>query len=122
LDGRDNTAWNSDGNKVGPGLGITLTYHFGRPVHLIAITVRNGYVRSSLLGTEAFAANGRLKRVIVRTDTGGTRWQLRDTPRPQTLRADLGRTRTVTLVVESVYQGNRFSDLALTDIAFTGRG
>lgn len=122
LDGLKNTAWNSDGDVVGPGPGITLSYDLGRVVRLSAITVRNGYVTSKVLGTNAFAANGRLKRVTVRTDRGSLLWELRDTPKPQTLRAQLGSTRRVTLTVVSVYPGSRFTDLALTDIAFTGVG
>ncbi len=120
-DGRDDTAWNSDGKKVGTGIGITLRYDFGRRVALRAVTLRNGYVRSAHSATP-YTDNERLRGITLHTDAGTFQWELRDTPDPQTLRQAFGMTTTVTITVRSVYPGRRYTDLALTDIAFTGAG
>ena len=121
LDGRDDTAWSSDGTKVGTGVGVTLRYDFGRRVDLRAVTLRNGYVRSIRPPTP-YADNERLRGITLRTDTGTFQWDLRDTPDPQTLKQSFGMTTTVTITVRSVYPGRRYTDLTLTDIAFTGVG
>ncbi len=122
LDGRDDTAWNSDGRKVGTGRGVTLAYEFDAPVDLRSITVRNGYVRSPERGTRSYRANGRLREVVVHTDGGEHTWNLEDTPEEQTMAQPFGPTDVVRLVVVRVYPGTEFRDLALTDIAFTGVG
>lgn len=121
LDGRDYTAWNSDGKKVGTGVGVTLRYDFGRRVDLRAVTLRNGYVRSAHSAT-SYADNERLRGITLRTDAGTFQGELLDTPDPQTLRQAFGKTTTVTITVRSVYPGHRYTDLALTDISFTGVG
>ena len=126
LDGKENTAWNSDSDVVGTGVGVTLRYDFGRAVQLHAITVRNGYVTSRVptVGTKVWRQNERLRQVLLKTDAGQVLWRLDDKPQPQTLYRpdDFGTTRTVTIVVKAVYPGSTYDDLALTDIAFTGVG
>jgi hypothetical protein len=124
LDGKADTAWNSDSDVVGNGVGVTLTYRFGRPVQLHAISVRNGYVSSRVasVGTKVWGRNERLKQVLVTTDAGRVVWDLDDKPTPQTKHAAFGTTSTVRIVVRAVYPGSSFEDLALTDIAFTGVG
>jgi len=117
LDGNNDTAWNSDGKKVGRGVGIRLQWRFDRPQHIVQITVLNGWVHSRKFPT-IFADNGRIKRVRVTTDTGSTDWALADSPRPQTLRMDLGTTGTVRFEVLEVYPGAKYPDLALTGISF----
>jgi hypothetical protein len=121
LDGRDDTAWNSDPKKGGRGIGITLTYEFGRQVDLKAITMRNGSVRSAGSAT-IYADDERLHGVTVRTDHGTFAWSLRDTPDLQILQTSFGETAAVTLTVQSVYAGHKYQNLALTEISFVGVG
>jgi hypothetical protein len=118
LDGRPQTAWNSDGQ----GVGATLTYTFSSPVDLRSVTVLNGYqkVRRSSSGAtvDLYALNERIRTLTVVTDAGRVPWSLRDDRTPQTLTHDFGRTRTVRLEVTAVYPSARYRDLALSDVAF----
>ena len=117
LDGRDDTAWNSDGDRGRNGAGATLTYTFDKPRRIVRITVRNGYVRSPR-DSAVYAHNDRLRRVRVTTQHGSRTWDLADSPDPQTLTVDLGVTSSVQLVVETFYVGKQYQDLALTEISF----
>jgi hypothetical protein len=56
--------------------------------------------------------------LAVNTDAGTNTWQVRDTSDPQTLDLTAAPTRAVTLVVEAVYPGTRYKDLAITDVSF----
>lgn len=121
LDGLDSTAWNSNGARDGQ-VGLTLVYTFDTPVDVRRIDVLNGYVRNPEGDPSVYSRNARLREVVVRTDETQTRWTLDDRPTLQSLEAELGTTRSVTLEVVSVYEGTGFLDVALTEIAFTGVG
>jgi hypothetical protein len=118
LDGRPQTAWNSDGR----GVGVSLTYTFPEPVDLRSLTVFNGYqklLRTSGGATvDLYALNERIKTFTVITDAGRVTWNLRDDRTPQTLTHDFGRTRAVRLVVTAVYASAKYHDLALSDVTF----
>jgi hypothetical protein len=118
LDGRPQTAWNSDGR----GVGVSLTYTFPEPVDLRSLTVLNGYqkrLRTSGGATvDLYALNERIRTVTVITDAGRVPWNLRDDRTPQTLTHDFGRTRAVRLEVTAVYPSAKYHDLALSDVTF----
>jgi hypothetical protein len=118
LDGRPQTAWNSDGQGVGAGL----TYTFAEPVDLRSVTVRNGYQKvlrtSSGATVDLYALNERVRTFTVITDAGRVTWNLRDDRTPQTLTHGFGRTRTVRLEVTAVYPSAKYRDLALSDVSF----
>ena len=122
LDGRPETAWNSDGQ----GDGATLTYTFASPVDLASITVLNGYqkVRTASNGStvDLFALNQRVKALRVVTDAGSVDWALRDDRSAQTISRAFGRTRTVRLQVVSTYPSEKYEDLAVSEVRFTARG
>jgi hypothetical protein len=122
LDGRPETAWNSDGQ----GTGAELTYTFATPVDLASITVLNGYqkVRTGSNGStvDLFALNQRVRTLRVVTDAGSTEWALRDDRSAQTLSRAFGRTRIVRLQVVSTYPSDRYQDLAVSEVRFTARG
>jgi hypothetical protein len=123
LDGAPGTAWNSDGKADGAGPGITLTYTFRRPVDLRSISVTNGYqkvVKRSGSTLDLYSANSRLRRVTVVTDTGTWTWDLKDAKAPQAFRQTFGSTRTVTLEIVTVYKGSRYTDVGVSEVAFTG--
>jgi hypothetical protein len=114
LDGNVRTAWNNRSAVAGSGVGETLTYRFPRAVHLVRIGLVNGYVKTA----ELRAANGRIRGVLITTDSRTLRVTLSDTVSRQRLDRDFGLTRKVTLRVTSIYPGDRYTDLALTEIAF----
>jgi hypothetical protein len=114
LDGDTRTAWNNHSAARGSGVGETLTYRFSSPVHLVRITLVNGYVKTA----ELRADNGRIRGVVILTDRRTLRVTLSDTASRQRLEREFGMTRTVTLRVTSIYPGARYTDLALTEIAF----
>jgi hypothetical protein len=121
LDGRPETAWNSDGR----GAGVTLVYTFARPVDLRSITVLNGYqkVRAGSSGpVDLYPLNARVRTFTVVTDDGSTGWTLRDDRAPQTLTHTFGRTRTVRLRVEAVYPSRKYQDLAVSEVRFGAAG
>jgi hypothetical protein len=122
LDGRPETAWNSDGQ----GTGATLTYTFARPVELDSVTVLNGYqkVRRGAGGAtvDLFALNRRVRALRVVTDDLTVDWALRDVRAPQTLSRAFGRTRTVRLQVLSTYPSRRYQDLAISEVRFGTTG
>ncbi len=125
LDGKPETAWNSDGRKDGKGPGMTLTYGFGDPVQLTGITVLNGYqktITSSGKTQDLYELNSRVGLVRLVTDTATFTWELADDQAPQTLTKAFGPTSSVRLEVLSVYPGSKYLDLALSEISFTAVG
>jgi hypothetical protein len=114
LDGDTRTAWNSHGAVDGSGVGETLTYRFSSPVHLVRVDLVDGYAKTA----ELRAANGRIRGVVILTEHRTVRATFSDSASRQRLDRDFGLTREVTLRVTSIYPGARYTDLALTDIAF----
>lgn len=114
LDGDTRTAWNNHGAVRGSGVGETLTYRFSSPVQLVRIDLVNGYAKTA----ELRADNGRIRGVVILTDRRTLRATLSDSAARQRLDRDFGTTRKVTLRVTSIYPGARYTDLALTEIAF----
>jgi hypothetical protein len=114
LDGNTRTAWNNHSAARGSGVGENLTYRFSGPVHLVRIDLVNGYAKTA----ELRADNGRIRGVVILTDGRAFNATLADTAPRQRLDRDFGLTRKVTLRVRSIYPGARYTDLALTEIAF----
>jgi hypothetical protein len=113
LDGNRSTAWNSHG-ETEPNEGVRLTYTFDKPVKLVRITVVNGYARNATL----FRGNERVKKLTVTTDAGATPWTLKDTADAQTLTLDGAATKAVTFTIDSVYKGNKYKDVCITEVGF----
>ncbi len=122
LDGRADTAWNSNGEQ--PGSAATLTYAFAAPVDLRGISLLNGYQKTAPRSKvpDLYLANARIRSVRVITDAGQWTWNLKDEQPWQTLSQDLGRTRTVRLQVLSVYPGNHWRDVAVSEVSFIALG
>ena len=106
LDGDRTTAWNSNGDKVGSGEGVVLTFTFEGPLRLRGVALLNGYQKTTKDGKNLYKANGRVSGFTVVTDNSTKEWKVKDSPEPQALEADLGETSTVTLTVTGVYPGN----------------
>ncbi len=114
LDGNLETAWN-DG-APGAGAGEKLTYRFRSPVDVKTIGLINGYASTP----ELFKQNARIRDMVVVTDFARFPVTLSDSLARQELNLAFGRTASVVIEIVSVYPGNRYDDLALTEIDFAG--
>jgi hypothetical protein len=114
LDGNASTAWNSNGAKVGTGVGQILTFTFARPTHLVRLDFINGYARNRTL----YKQNGRIRGLQIITDRGSFNSELADRDVVQSIEHDYGTTTSVTIKVTSIYPGNTFPDLGLTEAGF----
>ena len=112
LDGDLATAWN-DG-APGSGVGERLTFAFDEPVELVSLEIVNGYAKSA----DLYAANARVREARIVTDEVTTDVELLDIISPQTIDGPFGTTGSVTIEVLSVYPGNRYEDLAISEIVF----
>jgi hypothetical protein len=109
------TAWNSD-SPEDDGRGQTLTYRFTEPVAISSIQFVNGYAKNE----GVFAANHRIREILVHTDAGSQLVTLLDTTARQEIEFDFGFTSKVILEVQEIYPGDGFTDPALTaDLALT---
>jgi hypothetical protein len=117
LDGDPTTAWN-DGVRGTP-TGESLEYRFASPVQVTRIELVNGYDKVVSEG-DRFTQNARIRMARIRTDDGETLQQLQDTREPQSVTGSFGPTCRLTLLVESIYPGEEFEDVALSEIAFFG--
>jgi hypothetical protein len=114
LDGDRRTAWVE--GVPGLGLGARLTFRFPQRVRLTGVRIVNGYAKS----TAALLDNAAPRTLLISTDgrSAPVRARLPHDSRPQTTRADFGPTRRVVLEVESAYRGDRFQDLAISEVSF----
>lgn len=117
LDGDPATAWN-DGIRGDP-TGESLTYTFASPVRVERIELINGYDKVIPEG-DRFTQNARIRAARFVTDAGETTSELQDSREPQTVTGDFGPTCQITLVVDSIYPGAEFEDVALSEITFFG--
>lgn len=119
IDGDPLTAWNSDSPEA-DGRGESLTFRFSEPVDLKKVRFVNGYAKNP----EIYAANHRLREVLVLTDRSERMLTLLDTSDPQEIGFDFGLTSKVRLEVVDVYTGDGFArpdlsaDLALSEVSF----
>ena len=117
LDGDRDTAWNHDSTGSGlPPEGQFLRYTFATPIHLTRIDIVNGYAKSET----AFGENARVETISARIGLSSPAvvFPLADTHQIQTLEHDFGLVTEVSLVIDSVYPGTKYRDVAITDVFF----
>jgi uncharacterized OB-fold protein len=114
MDGKRSTAWNSNGDRLDSNVGQRLTYTFSKPVKLARVTIVNGYARSPTL----FKGNERVAKMTLQTDAGQAQWDLADNDQPQSLDVKPEPTKKVVLVVDAVYDGNKYKDVCVTEVSF----
>ena len=114
IDGDIRTAW----VEGVPGLarGAQLRFRLPNRVALARIRVVNGYAKS----TAVLLDNAAPRTVLIRSDgmRGALRRTLARDSRPQSIRAAFGKTRQVSIEIVSAYRGDRFQDLAISEIWF----
>ena len=116
LDGDRRTAWNE--GVEGPGVGETITVRLRERSWVATIVVRNGYQKSDT----TFLSNMRAKSVRLTTDDGSSF--------VITLQDDQGEqavalpepvlARELVFEVREVYPGERYEDLAISEISALG--
>lgn len=117
LDGEPATAWN-DGVDGDPA-GAWLEYTFASPVRIARIEIVNGYDKT-VDDLDLFDANARVRDVTIETDESSTDVQLDDSREPQSIDGPDEPACRVRLLIDSVYEGTRFEDVAVSEIMFIG--
>jgi hypothetical protein len=114
LDGDVKTAW-AEGRR-GLGIGARLRFTLPQRAELTRIRIVNGYGKSRAHLLDNAAA----KAIVIDTDGNREplRRQLSRTARPQSIQAKFGATRNVTITIASAYPGDRFEDLAISEVSF----
>jgi hypothetical protein len=114
VDGDIRTAW----VEGVPGLarGAQLRFRLPKRVALARIRLVNGYAKS----TAVLLDNAAARTVLIRSDgmRGALRRTLSRDSRPQSIRGAFGNTRQVSIEIVSAYRGDRFQDLAISEIWF----
>ena len=122
VDGDLRTCWQEAAE--GPGIGESITYRFERPVDVDWLEVATGFQWPDHpdLG-DLFAANGRVTALAVSADGAPAREvSLRDEPGWQRVCLDAAGVEVITLTLQGVAAGERWSDASISEVRFwTGR-
>lgn len=114
LDGRPETAWNT--NEDGVGQSITISVNANATVN--GLKVMNGYNKISASGTDLYYANARAKKILIEYETGAFEYTLKDLkgeyqdipfkdPQP---------TNWMKITIKSVYPGDLYDDCCISEI------
>lgn len=113
------TAWNNDGAQLEDGVGETVDLFLEEPAWIHRLVITNGFQRDS----DAYAANGRIRRaevtfdggerVLIRLEDLGLERQAVELPEPRL-------TTTVHIQVTETFEGDTHPDLAVSDLLLEG--
>jgi hypothetical protein len=117
FDGTDNTGWAV--RRAVPGEDF-LEALFDQPVHVQRVRLATGYTRFSRSAGDLFVANDHLRRARLVTDAGDVEFDVGEEQRHIEVQLP-GLTRSVKLVVLSVWPGDRWRDLTITEVEVLGR-
>jgi hypothetical protein len=110
IDDNPQTAWVPDSKTS--GIGEWTEISFDDPVQINSLTLTNGYAKSE----EVFKNNNRIKdATLVFSDGSKQPVLLKDTMEPQKINVNR-KSRTVRLIIDSVYKGIKFDDTCLSGI------
>lgn len=114
LDGRTETAWNT--NMDGVGQSITISVDSAQPI--AGLKVMNGYNKISSSGTDLYYANARAKKILVEYEGGSQEFTLDDLKGDyQTVWFDNEVTTSwVKITIKSVYPGSLYDDCCISEI------
>jgi hypothetical protein len=114
FDSRKEFVW-VEGNATTAGAGEKLKFEFDKPIRISGLKIWNGYLRSEQHRT----ANARMKEGSFGPQGGPyTKFSLRDTPGGQMIDIPAAEGSGFELEILSVYPGNRYKDLAISEILF----
>lgn len=110
IDRDSKTAWVPESQKSGIGEWIELS--FDDAVQINSLVLTNGYAKSE----EAFKNNNRIKNAtLVFSDGSKQAVLLKDTMEPQKISINRN-SRTVRLIIDSVYKGTKYDDTCLSEM------
>lgn len=118
LDGDLQTAWSQAGSVGGQAsVGSWVAFDLSEATHITGVSIINGYVKSDT----AYLHNDRPRDILISTDGGQEkRVTLADVHTPQDIAVDFPNASTITITIESVYLGNKWHDVAMTEVRFAG--
>jgi len=113
LDGNPRTAWVE--GVAGLGIDARLRFVFPQRAALAKIQIVDGYAKTETTALDNAAA----RKVRIYTDAARPlSWTLARSSRPQTISGPFGTTRHVTIEIASAWKGDRFKDLAISEVIF----
>lgn len=118
LDGDLDTAWSQAGSEGSQDpIGSWVTFDLPQATDITTVSIINGYVKSD----KAYTENARARNIVISTDDGReARATLADVRSLQSIAVDFPGATTITITVESVYDGDKYPDVALTEVRFSG--
>jgi hypothetical protein len=117
FDGTDNTGWAVRRAVSGEDY---IEASFNVPVWVERVRFSTGYTRFSRRAGDLFLANDHLRRGRLLSDAGSVDFDVPEDTRHMEVELP-GETRRVRLVILSVWSGQRWRDLTLTEIEIMGR-
>jgi len=116
LDDDDETSWQSTGADIEGGVPVTVTFTFAAPVEIDRLSIANGY---EVLDRDTFfTKNARVRELKLVSGAQELTIELADDKEPQLVDIAFGAIDTLTLEVVSVYPGDEFPEVALTEVVF----
>jgi len=114
LDGKPETAWNTNMN----GVGQSITISVNDLSEVNGLKIRNGYNKKSASGTDLYYANARAKKILIEYATGSFEYTLKDKKRKyQNIPfKDPQPTSWMKITILSVYPGDKYDDCCISDI------
>ena len=114
LDGKPETAWNTNEN----GVGQSITIKVDKLSEVNGLKIMNGYNKVSASGTDLYKANARAKKILIEYATGSFEYTLKDKkgkyqdipfkdPQP---------TDWMKITILSVYPGDLYDDCCISEV------
>ena len=114
LDGKPETAWNTNENGVGQSITISVDGN----AEVNGLKIMNGYNKVSASGTDLYYANARAKKILIEYATGSFEYTLKDKkgvyqdipfkdPQPTTW---------MKITIKSVYPGDLYDDCCISEV------
>lgn len=123
LDGMRDTAWGHCGFECngGDGTGEFIRFQFDQVYDVVEFRILNGYDKIAVNGADRWEQNNRVQTMTVTADGGQSDTVTLDDERDfQTFRLQLDQpTQTIQFTIESVYPGNEFNDVTISEVVFT---
>ena len=118
LDGDQTTAWSQAGSDGGQDpIGSWVAFDLAQRTNVTTVAIINGYVKSD----KAYTENARPRDIAISAGDGQqVRATLADVRTRQEVPVDLRGASTVTITIESVYPGSKYSDVAMTEVRLSG--